>query len=335
MKFHVTIKDIAKRLNISPSTVSRALSDHCDISTATKRKVLRMAEKLQYQPNSIAQSLKTSKTNVIGVIVPAIQNYFFSQIVSSIEKVLFDHGFTIIVCQSNESFDKEVINIQTLTSNRVAGLLIAVSQATKTYDHIKRLQLLNIPFVFFDRECNGIEVPKVTVDNYLGASQGVQYLVDRGYTKIAHLAGPQHISTSRVRFQAYCDVLKKNNISYKENYVLYGGFFECDGYTNTDRLLQQQDRPEVIFAVNDPVAFGAYKKIKELGYSIPRDIGLMGYDDIPFMGSLDPPVTTVHQPIDQIGYQAANMLLDRLGVEIDKKALSSMLVPELVVRKSV
>jgi len=335
MKFHVTIKDIAKQLNISPSTVSRALSDHCDISKATKTKVLKMAETLHYQPNSIAQSLKTSKTNVIGVIVPAIQNYFFSQIVSSIEKVLFDYGFTIIVCQSNESFDKEVLNIQTLTSNRVAGLLIAVSQTTKNYDHIKRLQLLNIPFVFFDRECDGINVPSVTVDNYLGASLGVQYLVDRGYTRIAHLAGPQNISTSKTRYQAYCDVLKKNNIPYNENYVLYGGFFECDGYTNIPRLLQQQTRPKAIFAVNDPVAFGAYKKIKEMGYAIPGDIALMGYDDIPFMCSLDPPVTTVHQPMDQIGYQAANMLLDQLGVTIDKEKLNSLLVPELVIRKSV
>ena len=335
MKNPATIKDIARHLNISPSTVSRALSDHCDISPTTKANVRKMAEKLNYQPNSIAQSLKTNKSNVIGVIIPTLQNSFFPEVVSTIEEVLFNFGFSIIVCQSNESYEKELLNIQVLTANRVAGLLVAVSQTTKKFDHFKRLKSLNIPFVLFDRDCEGLDVPKVIVDNYAGTVQAVQYLVECGYTKIAHLAGLQHVSTASTRFKAYCDVLSENHIPFRPEYIKYGGFLEFEGYNNVGALLELADRPEVIFAVNDTVAVGAYKKIKELGYCIPNDIALMGYDDIPFMGSLDPPITTVHQPMVEIGSQAANLLLEQLGYNIDKEKLKSVLVPELVIRKSV
>lgn len=335
MKYHATIKDIARKLNISPSTVSRALSDHRDISDKTKAKVLKTAKELNYQPNSIAQSLKTNRTNVVGVVVPALQNSFFPEIVSTIEDVLFNAGFTIIVCQSNESYEKELLNIQALTANRVAGLLVAVSQTTKTFDHFTRLKSLNIPFVLFDRDCNGLDAPIVTVDNYAGTVQAVQYLIECGYTKIAHLAGLPHVSTAKVRFNAYCDVLNENHIPFRQEFVISGGFFESEGYKNTGTLLQLSDRPEVIFAVNDTVAFGAYKKIKELGLSIPDDIALMGYDDIPFMSSLDPPITTVHQPMSEIGSQAANLLLQQLGYDIDAENLKSVLCPELVIRKSV
>lgn len=335
MKFHATIKDIARQLNISPSTVSRALSNHCDISAETKARVLQIAHELNYQPNSIAQSLKTNKTNVIGVIIPALQNSFFPEIVSTIEDVLFNAGFTIIVCQSNESYEKELLNIQALTANRVAGLLIAVSQTTKNFDHFKMLQNMNVPFVLFDRDCNGVDAPTVTVDNYAGTVQAVRYLVDCGYTKIAHLAGLQHVSTAKIRFQAYCDVLRENQIPFRQDYVKFGGFFENEGYVNTEILLQLADRPQVIFAVNDTVAFGAYKKIKEMGYRIPDDVALMGYDDIPFMSSLDPPITTVHQPMAEIGSQAANLLLQLLGYHIEPNTLKSVLFPELVIRKSV
>ncbi|MBN1543170.1 LacI family DNA-binding transcriptional regulator [candidate division KSB1 bacterium] len=335
MNGHATIKDIARRLNISPSTVSRALSDHCDISKKTKNKVLKLAHELNYQPNSIAQSLKTNKTRVVGLIVPALQNYFFPEIVSTIEEVFFRAGFTIIVCQSNESYERELLNIQVLTSNRVAGLLAAVSQTTKNFDHFKQLKKMNIPLVLFDRDCDGVDAPLVTVDNYSGAVAAVRYLLSCGYKKIAHLAGLQHVSTAEKRYKAYCDVLHENRIPYRSDYVPFGSFFESDGYTNTGNLLQLPDPPEAIFAVNDTVAFGAYKKIKERGLSIPDDIALVGYDDVPFMQSLDPPITTVRQPMAEIGRQAANLLLEQMGCPYDQENMKTVLQPELIVRDSV
>jgi len=335
MNGHATIKDIARRLNISPSTVSRALSDHCDISKKTKARVIKLAHELNYQPNSIAQSLKSSKSRVIGVIVPAIQNYFFPEIVSTIEDVLFSAGFTIIVCQSNESYERELSNIQALTSNRVAGLLAAVSQTTKKFDHFKQLKKKNIPLVLFDRDCEGVDAPLVKVDNYAGATQAMRYLFDCGYSKIAHLAGLQHVSTAKKRYRAYCDALQEKGVAYRSDYVTFGRFFESDGYDHTEALLHLPDPPEAIFAVNDTVAFGAYKKIKSLGLSIPEDIALVGYDDIPFMRSLDPPITTVRQPMAEIGRQAANLLLEQMGYQVDQANLKTVLQPELIIRDSV
>ena len=187
---HSTITDIAKKLGISPSTVSRALSDHPDISSKTKKQVQKIAKELNYTPNPIAQSLKKNRTSTIGIIVPEIKHDFFSSAISGIEEVAYQSGYTIILCQSNESFEREVVNTNMLMHHRVAGVIVSISQNTKRGDHFRDLIERGIPLVFFDRACEDVKASKVVIDDAKSAYQAVSYLIKKGYKRIAHFAGP-------------------------------------------------------------------------------------------------------------------------------------------------
>ncbi len=185
-----TIKDIARELKLSPSTISRALRDHPDISKETKGKVLRTAERLDYYPDILAQGLKSRQTNTIGIIVPEIRHDFFSSAISGIEEIAYSEDFTIMVCQSGEKYDREILNLRSLVSNRVAGVLVSLSQETMDISHFDVLKKRKIPLVFFDRTHPNITDSQVTVDDYKGAFEMVNYLLDKGYKRIAHIAGP-------------------------------------------------------------------------------------------------------------------------------------------------
>lgn len=330
-----TIKDIAQRLNISPSTVSRALRNHPDIKPETKEMVISLAKELDYHPNSIAQSLQKRKTTTIGVIVPEIKHHFFSSVISGIEDVAYESGYTIMVCQSNENYEREEINIHALLSNRVAGLLISISQTTKNNDHFLMLQRRDIPFVFFDRVDKNVNTSSVVVDDFDGAFKAVEHLILSGYRRIAHLAGPEYISISHDRFKGYLTALRKYNFPIEEELIIHSGFNEEDGVIGLQRLLKLEKLPDAIFAVNDPVAIGAFMQIKENGLKIPGDIALVGFSDNPIASLIDPPLTTVAQPKYEIGQLAAKLLLEQIEnnqSQIGPKV--EILKTQLIVRKS-
>lgn len=333
-KSQVTIKDIAKKLNISPSTVSRALRDHPDISTQTKKRVNSLAEELDYQPDSIAQSLKKRRTNLIGVIVPEIKHNFFSAAISGIEEVAYRAGYAIIVSQSNESYDRECVNVRALISNRVAGLLISISQTTEISDHFKLLERQGIPFVFFDRVCEDIEASKVVVDDFHGAFKAVEHLINSGYKRIAHIAGPKHLSISQCRLNGYLSALNKYKIQYNENYVVHGGLNEEDGIKGFQKLLKLDKLPDALFAVNDPVAIGAFEKIKEHGLKIPGDIALVGFSNNPITALIEPPLTTVSQPAYEVGKRAAKLLMEQIKSGENFIPRKEVLRTELIIRDS-
>ena len=334
-KTQSTIKDIAKALNISPSTVSRALRDHPDISSKTKKRVNSMANELDYHPDSIAQSLKQRRTNLIGVIVPEIRNRFFSAAISGIEDVAYRAGYAIIVSQSNESYERECINISALISNRIAGLLISISLLTKQDDQFRLLERQNIPFVFFDRVLENYEASKVVVDDYNGAFKAVEYLIDSGYRRIAHLAGPEHLSVSQYRLNGYKAALKKHQIEFDEKLVITGGLDEEDGYNGLIKLLEINEvPPDVVFAANDPVAIGAFQRIKELGLKIPQDIALLGFCNNPISQLVEPTITTVNQPAHQVGRRAAELLLEQINSPEDFIPRKEVLKTELIIRNS-
>jgi DNA-binding LacI/PurR family transcriptional regulator len=307
-----TIKDLAKTLNLSPSTVSRALRDHPDISHLTKKRVMSLAKKLDYHPDTIAQSLQTKKTKTIGVIVPEIKQPFFASVINGIEELAYASGYTIIVCQSNEIYDREVLYTRTLVSHRVAGLLVSLSQTTQSLDHFKMLQRRGIPIVFFDRVSNDIEASKVVVDDYKGALAAVDHLIRAGYKRIAHLAGPINLSISKYRLKGYKDALKQNNLPFKPELVVHGGLDETDGVIGFQKLLNLAILPDAVFAVNDPVAIGAFVTIKEHGLKIPGDIALVGFSNTNVSSLLEPPLTTVEQPSYEIGKLAAQLLMDQI-----------------------
>lgn len=334
LKNQVTIKDIAETLNISASTVSRALRDHPDISDATKARVNSLAKELDYHPNSIAQSLKQRKTNLIGVIVPEIKNNFFSAAISGIEEIAYGTGYAIIVSQSNESYERECVNIKALISNRIAGLLISISLSTTRDEQFKLLERQNIPFVFFDRVLEDYEASKVVVDDFNGAFKAVEYLIKSGYHRIAHLAGPKHLSVSQYRLNGYLAALRKHNIVHDENLVVTGGLDEEDGYKGFSKLLELNQLPDAVFAANDPVAIGAFQKIREQGLKIPKDIALLGFCNNPICQLVEPKISTVNQPAYQVGKRAAELLLEKINSPDDFIPRKEVLKTELIVRDS-
>jgi len=204
MKSHpVTIKDIARELGISPSTVSRALKDHPDISPQTKIQVRELVEKLKYKPNAVALSLRSRKTNIIGVIVPEMVHHFFSSVISGIEEEAIAAGYNVMIFQSNERYEREVLNVRALLASRVDGVLVSISKTTKKTDHLKELMDNDIPVVLFDRVNDDLETDKVIVDDFSGALEAVEYLIKSGCRRIAHFAAPQHLNIGYLRQRGY------------------------------------------------------------------------------------------------------------------------------------
>jgi LacI family transcriptional regulator len=332
---HTTINDIARKLGISPSTVSRALSDHPDVKEETKKKVRKVAKELNYTPNQIAQSLKTKRTNAIGVIVPEIKHDFFSSAISGIEEVAYHAGYTIIVSQSNESFEREVVNTTALVQQRVAGLIVSISQSTKSGEHFQALIDRGIPLVFFDRVIDELDVFKVIIDDKQSAFKAVMHLIERGYRNIAHLAGPKTLEICKERLEGYKEALLYAGVPLKEEYIIYGGMHENDGYASMDELIKKGNVPDAVFAVNDPVAVGAFQRIKEEGLKIPDDIGIVGFSNNKITTLVDPPLTTVDQPSFEMGKKAAEILIDL--IENPQESIKPSVVvldTELIVRKS-
>lgn len=330
-----TIKDLARALNLSASTVSRALRNHPDISPETKKRVVSLAQKLNYHPNSIAQSLQTQKTKTIGVLVPEIKQPFFASVIYGIEKLAYQSDYTIIVCQSNESHEREVLCTHMLASHHVAGLLVSISMTTSNMDHFKTLQQRGVPIVFFDRVSDDIAASKVVVDDYQGAYAAVEHLVSRGYKRIAHLAGPKNLSIGKKRFQGYRDALEHGNLPYDESLVVFGGLDDTDGVTGFQKLLQRNSMPDAVFAANDSVATGAFVSIKENGLKIPSDIALVGFSNTKISSLLDPPLTTVEQPSYEIGSTAVQLLLEQINNHEENFVPQvKVLKTHLIIRKS-
>lgn len=335
-KSRTTITEIARELNVSPSTVSRALNNHPAISSKTHDAVIELARKLNYQPNLLALSLLRKRTNTIGVIVPEITSYFFSSIISGIQDLLNPLGVNMIIGQSNESYEEEKSLVRTFTSIRVDGFLISPSSETKNFDHLKILTESNIPLVIFDRDCEEIEVDKVFVDEYSGAFQAVEYLIKTGCKRIAHIAGPETLSTARHRLEAYKDALVKNGIEIKNEYIVRSeGFAPEHGIEPTRKLLMLPEPPDAVFTINDGVAIGAMWVIKEAGIVIPDGISVIGFDDDPHSGYFRPSLSTVWQPTYELGMLSARILMKRINSnnEISKIRVEK-LFPELIIRGS-
>jgi len=328
-----TIKDIARELGISPSTVSRALKDHPDISAKTRKAVKELAKKLNYEPNAIALSLRSRSSRTIGVIIPEIVHYFFSSVISGIEEIAYESGYTVIICQSNEDYDKEKNIIHTLMSKRVDGILVSVSKTTTNYDHFLELQKSNIPVVFYDRVLNIPNSDRVIVDDYTGAYKAVDHLIKMGCKRIAHLATSQELLIGRNRKEGYIQALKDNDIEVDEEIIL-----RCDTDRHAQKcipyILSLQKKVDGIFAVNDLTAITAMSIIKRSGYKIPDDIAIVGFSNSIYSSMTDPPLTTIEQQGNEVGKKAISLLLDRIRNEVSIESRVEQIKTELIVRGS-
>lgn len=318
MKFNqITIKDIARELNISPSTVSRALKDHPDISVDTKKAVNALAEKLNYQPNIVALNLRQKKTNTIGVIIPEVVHFFFSTVISGIEDVAYQAGYNVILAQSNESYTREVAHVKALFNSRVDGMLLSLSRETTNFDHVESIISKGVPIVFYDRMYNSPTSSKVIVDDYAGAKEATNHLISQGCKNIVHLVGAPNLIISIDRLRGYKDALKENKMEVNEKLILAcnEGTFE-EGKSVMEKFLKGSVKIDGLFANNDPMAMGAMMSIKEKGLKIPEDIAVIGFSNW-FIGEMmEPSLSTIDQPGFEMGQEAARLLIRQIELKV-------------------
>jgi LacI family transcriptional regulator len=330
----VTIKDLARELKISPSTVSRALKNHPDISKETKRAVNELAEKLNYQPNAVALSLKQRRSNTIGVIIPEIVHYFFSSVISGIEDVAYDSGFNVIICQSNERYEREVANTKTLLASRVDGVLVSISKETDDFKHLHSLRDNGIPLVFYDRIVPGLIADQVIIDDLDAAYRATMHLIESGRRRIAHFAGPQKLLIGQQRKQGYFKALNESGLEIDEQLIIEADSFE-KARMAVMKLLNLGVEFDGLFAVNDLTAIGAMQTIQKRGIKIPDQIAIVGFSDGRFSGITDPTLTSVDQHGYEMGTMATQMLLKRITNDAeDYPAETKVLDANLIVRGS-
>jgi len=329
----VTIKDIARQLGISPSTVSRALKNHPDISEETRKAVNKLADQLKYQPNAVALSLKQCRSKTIGVIIPEIVHYFFSSVISGIEDVAYDAGFTVIICQSNELYNREVSNTRALQAHRVDGVLVSVSKETRDAQHLHDLRNNGIPLVFFDRILPGFSADQVIVDDFEAAYRATRHLIEGGRKRILHFAGPQNLLIGQQRKDGFLKALAEAGLPVNDS-VIEADNFEKARVTVVE-LLKSGARFDGIFAVNDLTAVGAMQTIQKKGIKVPDDVAVVGFSDGSFSGITDPTLTSVDQHGYEMGSIATELLLKRINAADKNYSFeTSVLQANLIVRGS-
>lgn len=330
-KPQITIKDIARGLNISPSTVSRALKNHPDISQDTKNAVNKYAKDFNYKPNTLALSLRMSKNNTIGVIVPEIIHYFFSSILSGIEQIANQEGYNVIICQSSENYEKEVRNAEALIATRVSGVLACLSKHTTNYDHFQEIIDSDIPLVFFDRICIGINTDRVVVDDYVGAFAAVEYLIQTGCKRIAFYSSPLHLEISKNRKNGYLDALRKYGLTVDESLIRVCDTRE-EAIIITPEILDRPNRPDGFFAINDHCAAGILYAVKLAKLRVPKDIAIMGFSDGELAKACDPMLSTVEQHGYEMGLNAASLLLDKINGVTHGQYTNKIVKTNLIIR---
>ena len=332
-KGQVTIKDIAKELGISPSTVSKALSGHPDISQSTKKAVRELVEKWNYKPDPIALSLKSGLTKIIGVIVPEIVHYFFSTVISGIEDLAYDSGYHVMFCQSNESYEREVKAVQTLLSSRVDGILVSVTKVTNDFSHFRKIQENGIPLVFFDRICSELDTDRVIVDDEEGAFDAVKHLITIGCKNIVHLSGPQNLQIGKNRKDGYLRALKYYHQPIDDQNII-----RCDTQEEAriivPDLMKRVIRPDGIFAVNDLTAVETMNVIRECGFNVPKDVSIVGFTSGMISDITCPTLSSVEQHGYMIGKEAVKLLIDRIEKKHNLPSQTIVIKTEMVVKGS-
>jgi LacI family transcriptional regulator len=322
----VTQSDIAAKLKVSRITVSKALRGHPDISREMKEKVLKTAEKMGYSPNLVAANLSQRKTNTIGVVIPDLENSFFAFLTDSVIDIARERNYRIILTVSREKTEIEDQNIRNLSGMRVDGLLVCISQTTNGKEIFEYVRRLGIPLVFFDRVMEHSGFSAVRFNDIQGTRDAIDAITAAGYKKIAHFAGYQSISIGRERNNSFKRELKRHGLQVNKDWIIEGGFEMNDGRIAFEKLRSARQMPEIILAVNDRVALGAYKAAKEAGMRIPDDIAIAGFGFEETTSMFNPPLAVINQDPRKLGISAANLLIDE--IEGKSKGQSVILIDE-------
>lgn len=333
-KKKATIHDISKALGINSSTVSRALNDSPLIADKTKKLIREKSIELGYQRNSLASKLRTNKTKTIGVIVPRIARHFCSSVIAGIEETAFDQGYDVIICQSLENVNREKKLLDTLLTNRVDGVLMAISMETTNLEHLENYKNAGYPLLFFDRPCDIEDCTNVVIDDFKASYDATEHLIQKGCKNIVYFSGPKSLTLYVNRFNGYKAALKKYNIPLNEKFVFESHLMEEDGVLGAQKILEL---PEVdgVFSANDTTAISAIQFLKKKGKSVPKDIAFVGFNDEPMAAVFDPSLTTIHQPGFEMGRMASSLLFEEIdGTREVRGDQVKVLNPELIIRES-
>lgn len=328
-KTSATLKDIAEALSVSISTVSRALKGNPRISIATQEKVKRTANRLGYVSIDLLEEQHKKNSNLIGVIVPKVSYYLYAMAISGIEKVAEANGMHIIVCQSNESYEREKGLVEELSAIGVNGIIASLASETKDFNHFKKAKKSGIPVVFFNRECNDVVANKVTIDNEKAAYEAVNHLISVGCKRIAYLGSPEVLQINRDRAKGYTKALLANNLKPLPDYLVYSNFDKESVFSAARKLLYAPIHPDGILTFSDQIAISVMLVAKECGISIPENLAIIGFNNEPVGELINPSLTSISQPSFRMGEVSAQLLIDELkkpSVLFEKKILNSFLV---------
>ncbi len=333
----ITIIDIAKALGVSKSTVSRAMHDSHDISSATKKKILDYARKNNYEPNPIAKGLQQQQTFSIGVVVPELKNNFFAQVIEGIDEVVYKKGYQIIISQSYEQMEREVETVKHLASRSIDGLIVSVAANSKQYEHFKTLNKRGLPIVFFDRAAEDFQTHKVVIDNRKTAFITTELLIKKGFKRILHITHAHNLSITQERMMGYCDALEKYKIPFDEKLIYYCDYASMNLESIEKKLLQYfklRNRPDAIFSSGDRITSVVYGCLKKIGYSVPKDIAFAGFSNNMMIDFINSSIIVIRQPAFDMGKNAAELLISLIESKKPTKVFEKRILQSIIVDHS-
>ncbi len=325
-----TMKDIAKAVGVHPSTVSRVINGNPNISEKTAKKVFSTIEDLNYTPNALARSLKTKKIETLGMLIPDIANPFFAGLARGVEDTANQYGYNVILCNTDDQFEKEKTYLRLLEERRVDGLILATAKIRDK--SIIELEKSRFPYILLSRNIRDLQENSISIDDIAGGYLATKYLIGLGHRNIGHIGGPYNTMAALDRIKGYKKALLQYGIPFNRCYIGEGDFKIKGGYQVMNQFLKLQNPPTAVFTANDLLAVGAIEAIREHGYNVPDDISIIGFDDIRLASFLSPPLTTIRQPMLEMGSLAIIKLMER--IEHQRVHQNILIKPELIVRKS-
>lgn len=334
----VTLKDMAQRLNTSVATISRALKDKPDIGPDMREKVRLLALELHYQPNPVALNLKYHRSQTLGVVIPKVVHFMFSTMISGILEEAERYGYNVLICESNQKYDRELRIVSDFMGGKVDGLIICFSNQTRNFTHIEQVLNAAIPLVMLDKSTDAITADQVIVDDYEGAFAAVEHLIEQGYERIVHINGNEALHHSQARMSGYLNALRQHGLPIEPSLIFKAEDFSLEeGKVLGEKILHHPLRPDAVFAISDEVLIGVHQYLKSQNRSIPEDFGLVGFSDSTMASVIEPPLSSVRQPGKEMGKLAVQCLLELIKAEendLPKNVQTHILKTELIVRKS-
>lgn len=333
-----TLKDMALKLNTSVATISRALKDKPDISSEMRERVKNLANELKYQPNSMALNLKFHKSQTIGLVIPKIVHFMFSTMISGILEEAEKYGYNVLICESNQKYDREVRIVGDLMRGKVDGLIICFSNQTRNFNHIEQVVNNAVPLVMLDKSTDNINADQVIVDDYEGAFAAVEHLIQQGYQRIAHINGNETLHHSQARLTGYLDALAKHGLQTEESLIFRAEEFTLEeGMMLGKQIFSHPNKPDAVFSISDDVIIGVHQYLKSQRVAIPKEFGLVGFSDSVLASVIEPSLSSVRQPGYDMGNLAVKRLLELINAEekdLPTSVQTLTLKTELIIRNS-